>query len=135
MLHNDFFLRCLSFEDGQAPSSLTLTCLAGGRPCLQVRYEGDELTRRLAYGREELARYRDSSLPRILGLSRRPETAFLHEHFSFFASEAADTLHILAEGGGGTAEKTVSIVPYRSPNRYRFPLRGTGGSTFSVRKK
>ena len=79
MLHNDFFLRCLSFEDGQAPSSLTLTCLAGGRPCLQIRYEGDELTRRLAYGREELARYRDSSLPRILGLSRRPETAFLHE--------------------------------------------------------
>ena len=125
MLHNDFFLRCLSFEDGQAPSSLTLTCLAGGRPCLQIRYEGDELARRLAYGREELARYRDSSLPRILGLSHRPETAFLHEHFSFFASEAADILHILAEGGGGTAEKTVSIVPYRSPNRYRFPLRGT----------
>lgn len=125
MLHNDFFLRCLSFEDGQAPSSLTLTCLAGGRPCLQIRYEGDELTRRLAYGREELARYRDSSLPRILGLSRRPETAFLHEHFSFFASETADTLHILAEGGGGTVEKAVSIVPYRSPNRYRFPLRGT----------
>lgn len=125
MLHNDFFLRCLSFEDGQAPSSLTLTCLAGGRPCLQIRYEGDELTRRLACGREELARYRDSSLPRILGLSRRPETAFLHEHFSFFASETADTLHILAEGGGGTAEKAVSIVPYRSPNRYRFPLRGT----------
>ena len=58
-------------------------------------------------------------------LSRRPETAFLHEHFSFFASEAADTLHILAEGGGGTVEKAVSIVPYRSPNRYRFPLRGT----------
>ena len=97
MLHNDFFLRCLSFEDGQAPSSLTLTCLAGGRPCLQIRYEGDELTRRLACGREELARYRDSSLPRILGLSRRPETApsELCEKQPF----SSDNIHICAKIG------------------------------------
>ena len=125
MLHNDFFLRYLAFEGGEPPEALTLTCRTGGRPCFQVRYEGEELVRRLACGREELARYRDSSLGRILGLPYRPETAFLHEHFAFFASGAADTLHVLAERDGLRAEKTISVVPYESPNRYRFPLRGT----------
>ena len=124
MLHNDFFLRYLIFADGELPAALTLTCLTEGRPCFQVRYEGEELARRLAWSREELARYRDSSLGRILGLSYRPEAAFLHEHFAFFASGAADALHILAEREG-RREKTVSVVPYESPNRYRFPLRDT----------
>lgn len=125
MLHNDFFLRYLAFEDRESPGVLTLTCWTEGRPCFQVRYEGEELALRLAYGRKELARYRDSSLGRILGLPYRPETAFLHEHFAFFASGAADTLHVLAERDGRTAEKMISIVPYESSNRYCFPLRGT----------
>lgn len=125
MLHNDFFLRCLAFEGEAPPAALALTCLTAGRPCYQVCYEGEELVRRLALAQEELSRYRGSSLGRILGLSRRPETAVMHEYFSFFASGVVDTLRIEAVCGGRALEKTVAVVPYKSPNRYRFPLRGT----------
>lgn len=125
MLHNDFFLRWLAFEQEDAPSSLVFTCLAAGRACRQIRYEEEELALRLSLGKAELERYRDSSLGRILGLPARPGTALMHEYFSFFASAAVDTLHIQASCGGRTVEETVSIIPYKSPNRYRFPLRGT----------
>ena len=125
MVHNDFFLRCLEFGEGPLPAELTFTCLSQGRPCRQVRYGPEEIAARLAYAREELPRYRDSSLGRILGLDYRPERAFLHEHFSFFASHAADGLRIEADCGGQTVTRTIPVIPYQSPNRYRFPLVGT----------
>lgn len=125
MIHNDFFLRYLEFEGEAPPSSLTFSCLADGRVCLKICYGLDEITARLAYSREELSRYRDSSLKRILGINYRPKTAFLHEHFSFFSSRAVDRLHIEADCGGRVVEADVKILPYQSPNCYQFPLRET----------
>lgn len=125
MAHNDFFLRYLEFDGGEAPRLLAFTCLAGGAECRRVQYGPEEIAARLAYSREELPRYRDSSLGRILGLSRRPEAAFLHEHFSFFASGAVDKLHIRAEFDRRSENAEIQIVPYESPNRYQFPLAGT----------
>ncbi len=125
MVHNDFFLRYLEFQGETQPSSLVFTCLAGERELLRVSYGPDETARRLAYGREELPRYRDSSLGRILGLSYRPKEVFLHEHFSFFASQAADRLRVEAVCGGHRVEAAIPVIPYQSPNRWRFPLGGT----------
>ncbi len=124
MLHNDFFLRYLEFAGGP-PSEITMTCLAGSRPCHAIRYEGEEIARRFQYGREETARYRQSSLPRILGRSRNLQNAFMHEYFSFFSSEAVSELVIEAKREGEILEKHIRIVPYHSRNPYRFPLRGT----------
>lgn len=125
MVHNDFFLRYLEFDGEAPPSSVAFTCLAGGRVCLRVCYGPEETAARLAYSREELLRYRDSSLKRILGIGYRPGTAFLHEYISCFTSQAVDRLHIEADCGGRVAEADVEIVPYQSPNCYQFPLRGT----------
>lgn len=96
MKHTDFFLRCLWFEGGDIPQTLTFTCLAQQWECFQVGIGSEEIAACLAYGQEELARYRDSSLPRITGLNHRPGTAFLHQHFSFFSQEAPDCLLIEA---------------------------------------
>lgn len=125
MVHNDFFLRYLEFDGDTPPCEVDFTCLAEGRECLRLHYGPEETAFRLAYSREELARYRDSSLGRILGLSHRPETAFMHEHFSFFSSRPVERLHIEARCGGHTEESDISVVPYTSPNRWRFPLEGT----------
>jgi len=125
MVHNDFFLRYLDLSGEAPPSELDFICLAEGKECLRLHYGPEETAFRLAYSREELARYRDSSLGRILGLSRRPETAFMHEHFSFFSSRPVDQLHIGARCGGRTVETHIPVVPYASPNRWRFPLDGT----------
>ena len=125
MVHNDFFLRYLELDGGTPPSALVFACLTGGRELLRVCYGPEEIAARLAYAQEELPRYRDSSLGRILGLDHCPERAFLHEHFSFFASQAADELRVEADWGGKKEELTISVVPYESPNRWRFPLAGT----------
>lgn len=125
MIHTDFFLRCLWFEGGEIPHSLTFTCLAQGQECYRVSVGPEETAARLAYSREELARYRDSSLLRITGLSHRPETAFLHQHFSFFATAQTSQLLIEAECQGKTLREVVPILPYQSENTYRFPLRGS----------
>ncbi len=85
----------------------------------------EETAARLAYSREELGRYRDSSLLRITGLSHRPETAFMHQHFSFFAGAGTDRLRIEADCPGGLLRETVPVVRYESGNTYTFPLRGT----------
>lgn len=124
LIHNDFFLRYVDFG-GEIPSRLAFTCLSGERELLRVCYGPEEIAARLAYSRAELPRYRDSSLGRILGLDYRPKEAFLHEHFSFFASQAADALGIEAACGGKTWDARLQIVPYQSPNRWRFPLAGT----------
>ena len=125
MIHNDFFLRRLEFGAGAPPSALTFTCLSAGRELVRVRYSPEEIMARLAYSREELPRYRDSSLRRILGLDYRPAEAFLHEHFSFFASRAVDELRIEGRWGQKTDGISVPVIPYESPNRWRFPLAGT----------
>lgn len=125
MIHNDFFLRYLSFDEALPLSELTFTCLSGGRACCAVHYGREEVAARLSYSREELARYRDSSLKRILGLDRRPEAAFLHEYFSFFSSQAADELRVEAVCGEAVTVLTIPVLPYQSPNLYRFPLEGT----------
>lgn len=125
LIHNDFFLRYLEFDGEPFPSTLAFTCVAEGRELLRLRYGPDELAARLACAREELPRYRDSSLGRILGLDYRPEQAFLHEQFSFFASGAADELRIEADCGGKTLTRTIPVIPYQSPNRWRFPLKGS----------
>lgn len=125
MIHNDFFLRYLDFIGEPQPTSLILTCLAGDRPCYEVRYESEEIAARFRYGREETARYRQSSLRRILGRSRGLQNAFLHEHFSFFSSGAADRLVVKAKCGEKLLETEIAILPYRSANRYTFPLGGT----------
>lgn len=125
MVHNDFFLRYLDFEETALPTALSMACLAEGTECFRVQYGREEIAARLSYSRRELPRYRDSSLMRILGISRRPEAAFLHEHFSFFASRAADELLVEAVCGGEVVRERIRIVPYESPNRYLFPLRGT----------
>lgn len=125
LIHNDFFLRYLEFDGEPFPSALAFTCVAEGRELLRLRYGRDELAARLACAREELPRYRDSSLGRILGLDYRPEQAFLHEQFSFFASGAADELRIEADCGGKTLTHTIPVIPYQSPNRWRFPLKGS----------
>lgn len=125
LIHNDFFLRYLEFDGEPFPSALAFTCVAEGRELLRLRYGPEEIAARLAYAREELPRYRDSSLGRILGLDYRPEQAFLHEQFSFFASGAADELRVEADCGGKTLTRTIPVTPYQSPNRWRFPLKGT----------
>ena len=125
LFHNDFFLRYLDFVDEPVPEELIFTCFAGEKPCYSVRYEGEEIERRFRYGEEETARYRRSSLPRILGRSTRLQNPFLHEYFSCFCSEIVDRLVVKAKCGGKFLEKEIEIVPYESPNRYRFPLRGT----------
>lgn len=125
MIHNDFFLRYLEFDEDAPPSSVSFTCLGGGRELLRVCCGPEETAARLAYSREELPRYRNSSLGRILGLDRRPAEAFLHQHFSFFSSRAVDTLHVEALRGRETMEADIQIVPYQSSNRWRFPLAGT----------
>lgn len=122
--HNDFFLRYLEFDGEPMPQELTLTCFAGERPCYEVRYEAEEIQARFRYAKEETARYRQSSLERILGRTRNLENAFLHEHFSFFSSGVADKLLVRAKCGGKRLEEEIAIIPYESPNRYRFPLRG-----------
>lgn len=125
MIHNDIFLRYLEFDGEPLPSALVFTCGAEGRELLRLRYGPEEIAARLAYAREELPRYRDSSLRRILGLDYRPEQAFLHEHFSFFASGAVDELRIEADCGGKIVTCAIPVIPYKSPNRWRFPLSGT----------
>lgn len=125
LIHNDFFLRYIEFIDEPTPEELILTCLAGEKACYEARYGAEETAARFAYGREEIARYRLSSLPRILGRTRPLEKAFMHEYFSFFASEAVSKLLIRAKCGGRTVEKAVEVVPYSSRNRYTFPLDGT----------
>lgn len=125
LIHNDFFLRHLEFDGEAPPSALRFVCLAADRELLRVCYGPEEIAARLAYGREELPRYRDSSLGRILGTGRRPKEAFLHEYFSFFASQAADRLRVEAVCGGKTEGADIQIVPYQSPNHWRFPLHGT----------
>ncbi len=125
MVHNDFFLRFLAFLEEPPPTELAMTCLAGDRACYEVRYEADEIARRIAYGRTETARYRPGSLRRILGRDQAPENAFMHEHFSFFSSEAVNRLIVRARCGEHTLEKEIAVCPYASPNRYLFPLRGT----------
>ncbi len=125
MVHNDFFLRFLAFSEEPPPTELAMTCLAGDRACYEVRYEADEIARRMAYGRTETARYRPGSLRRILGRDQAPENAFMHEHFSFFSSEAVNRLIVRARCGEHTLEKEIAVCPYASPNRYLFPLRGT----------
>ena len=121
--HSDFFLRWLSFPE--EPQQLTFTCLSGGRELCRVSYGSAEIAARLAYGREELPRYRASSLRRILGLSHCPPNAFLHEYFSLYASQPVDSLLVEAVCGGELSQKRIRVVPYQSPNRYRFPLKGT----------
>ena len=49
----------------------------------------------------------------------------MHEHFSFFSSEAVNRLIVRARCGEHTLEKEIAVCPYASPNRYLFPLRGT----------
>lgn len=100
LFHNDFFLRYLDFVDEPVPEDLIFTCFAGEKPCYFVRYEGEEIERRFRYGEEETARYRRSSLPRILGRSTRLQNPFLHEYFSFFCSEIVDGLVVKAKCGG-----------------------------------
>lgn len=125
MIHNDFFLRYLEFVGEPQPTELTLTCLSGDRVCHELRYGGEELVERFRYGKEETGRYRQSSLGRILGRQENLQNAFLHEHFSFFSSRAADRLRVRAKCGGKTVEAEIAIAPYESPNRYSFPLKGT----------
>lgn len=125
MVHNDFFLRYLECIDEPVPSEMTMTCLAGGRACYEIRYEGEEIARRFRYGKAEAARYRQSSLNRILGRSTGLRDAFMHEYFSFFSSEAVSELIVRAKCGGEIREKSIRILPYRSRNRYRFPVPGT----------
>ncbi len=125
MIHNDFFLRCLEFPEGSKPQRLTMTCLAGSKALYEVHYEKEEIEKRFQYSKEEVARYRTSSLERILGLSYRPENGFFHEYFSFFSSEAAEELLIRAECADRALEKHVRIFPYESRNVYRFPMEGT----------
>lgn len=125
LFHNDFFLRYLDFVHEPVPEELIFTCFAREKPCYSVRYEGEEIERRFRYGEEETARYRRSSLPRILGRSTPLQNPFLHEYFSFFCSEIVDRLVVKAKCGGKFLEKEIRIVPYESPNRYSFPLRGT----------
>ena len=74
MVHNDFFLRYLELDGETPPSALVFACLTGGRELLRVCYGPEEIAARLAYAQEELPRYRDSSLGRILGLDRRPSS-------------------------------------------------------------
>lgn len=121
MFHNDFFLRWIEFIGPEPPVQIKFTCYAGDVPCRAVLYGPEEVAARLAYSKEELARYRQSSLGRILGLERRPENAFLHEHFAFFSSQPVTALSI--EAGG--ARKIVQVEAYQSPNRYCFPMKGT----------
>lgn len=125
MIHNDFFLRCLEFPAESKPQKLAMTCLTGGKALYEVRYEKEEIEKRFQYSKEEVARYRTSSLKRILGLSYRPENAFLHEYFSFFSSQPAEELLIRAECGEEILEKRVRLLLYESVNTYRFPMEGT----------
>lgn len=125
MKHTDFFLRCLWFDGGDVPQALTFTCLAQQRVCCRISLGPEETAARLAYSREELARYRDSSLPRITGLGHRPEISFMHQHFSFFSEKAPDRLQIEADCHNGVLREAVPILPYQSENTYLFPLRGT----------
>lgn len=125
MMHNDFFLRYLDFVDEPQPTSLILTCLAGNRACYEIRYEAEEIAARFQYGREEIARYRQSSLRRILGRPHNLQNAFLHEHFSFFSGEAVNRLVVEAKCGEKILGTEIAIVPYESPNRYTFPMSGT----------
>lgn len=125
MFHNDFFLRCLDLTelDG-VPTGVAFTCFSQGSPCRRVEYAQEEAAARLAYSQEELARYRNSSLGRILGRDYRPGQAFMHEHFAFFSQKPADCLLVEVKTPGQTWEKRINIVPYESPNQYYFPLRG-----------
>lgn len=123
---NDFFLRCLQFElsADEQPTQLVFYARSNNRTLLSRCYHTQELALRLKQGQEECLRYRDSSLPRILGLSHRPSCAFMDEHFSFYTSEPIQQLLIEAYSSQGISSVTVPIEQYHSPNRYLFPLRG-----------
>ena len=123
LVHSDFFLRYLEFPE--VPARLVLTPCADGRPCCEIVYQGEELAARLDYSRRELARYRPGSIRRILGRDGLSENSFLHEYFSLFASAPVDSLHIQTVCGGQELASDVPVVPYESPNRWQFPLRGT----------
>lgn len=124
MPHNDFFLRFLDFPGECQPSELSFTCYAGDTPCYRVSYGEQEIAKRFQYGREEAARYRRSSLGRILGREEVPSNAFIHEYFSFFSSSAVNRLLVNAKCGGKAVLKEIAVVPYESPNSYIFPLKG-----------
>lgn len=125
LFHNDFFLRFLDFPEGFVPTRIMFTCFSGQKPCYQRRYEKEEIATRLAYSCEELGRYRESSLERILGISHRPQNAFLHEYFAVYTSQVIDTLRVSAQCGDTLLEKEIPVVPYESRNRYHFPMKGT----------
>lgn len=125
LIHNDFFLRYLDFVDEPMPTEIVFTCFAGNKVCFEVHYYAEEIERRFRYGKEETARYRQSSLCRILGCSTQLQNPFLHEYFSFFCSEVVDRLVVKAKCGDKFLEKIIEIKPYESPNRHIFPVRGT----------
>ncbi len=125
MIHNDFFLRYLDFVDEPHPTQLIFTCFAGGKACYEIRYGAEEIAQRFRYGKEETARYRQSSLSRILGCSHNLQFPFLHEYFSFFSSEIVNRLTVKAKCGERNIEREIAITPYESLNRHTFPLRGT----------
>ncbi len=111
MIHNDFFLRYLDFVDEPQPTQLILTCFADGKACYEIRYEAEEIAQRFQYGKEETARYRQSSLSRILGRSHNLQLPFLHEYFSFFSSEIVNLLAVKAKCGEKNVEREIAIIP------------------------
>ena len=126
MTRNDFFLRWVEVRRQPEERLLRLRfqCFGGGELICETVYGEREIQRRLDYAREELARYRDSSLPRILGRADRPAEALMHEYFSFYSFVPADTLRIVLESDRSSASRDVTLEAYVSLNRYCFPLRG-----------
>lgn len=127
MLKNDFFLRLLEIqiEENEVPTELAFRLYARTEECYERVYSRREIEQRMDYAREELTRYRRSSLERILGRTTVPECAIMHEYFSVYTFQPVDTCVVTLKSNLGVAEKHIALMEYESRNRYYFPMMGT----------
>lgn len=125
MIKSDFYLRLIEIAGPEEIEQLSFSLYAGDILCYQRRYDKPQVLQKLAYASEELGRYRDSSLYRILGRDTVPNRAIMHEYFCVYTFEKIDTCVIQVTGPGFSAKKTVAVLEYHSPNSYTFPMDGT----------
>lgn len=123
---NDLFLRWLSIETEpeEVLQQLSFHLLHQEELLCSRTYAQGELLLRLEQGRAECLRYRQSSLPRILGLTGRPLSPLMDEYFLFYSSKPASALLVECRSNLETRRLRIPVVQHHSPNTYFFPMRG-----------
>lgn len=125
MYHNDLFLRAIAFDQVNGFLREVQFVFYHGEAVLQALiYPKTVIAARLNAGQEELGRYRESSLYRILGSQVITNLVLMDESFRFWSTEPCDRVVIRALDTQWW-ETAVRAEQYQSQNTYLFPLRGT----------